>query len=114
MANNIKFQAMGQSVRLNAITASSTEVSVNALTPCNQIRVHNGANQIAIRFSATTGQAAAFPTAGSPEYGIVMHQNATEIFTVPQSSISAQATLYVSAISAGGASTVYLTPGEGL
>lgn len=95
MANNIKFQAMGQSVRLNAITASSTEVSVNALTPCNQIRVHNGANQIAIRFSATTGQAAAFPTAGSPEYGIVMHQNATEIFTVPQSSISAQATLYV-------------------
>ena len=114
MANNVRFQPMGLSVRLDAITASSTEVSVNALTPCNQIRVHNGANPIAIRFSATTGQAAAFPTAGSPEYGMVMHQNATEIFTVPQAAISTQATLYVSAISTSGGSTVYLTPGEGL
>lgn len=114
MANNIAFQPMGKTYRLN-LTTTSAEVAVNAYTPCNQVRVHNGtASEVAIRFSPTTGNAAAFPVSGTPTDSVVLHNNQTQVFTVPQSSITAQATLYVSALVGSGTGYVYITPGEGL
>lgn len=114
MANNIPFQPMGKTYRLNVTTGSSAELAINAYTPCNQVRVHNGtANEVAIRFAATTGNAAAFPVSGTPSDSMVLHNNQTQYFTVPQASISAQATLYVSAIGAA-SGYIYVTPGEGL
>ena len=114
MANNIAFQPMGQTYRLN-LTTTSAEVAVNADSPCNQIRVHNGtAGEVFVRFSATTGQAAAIPASGTPAYGMILHNNSTAVFTVPQAAISAQSTLYVSGIVASGTGIVYITPGEGM
>jgi len=114
VANNIAFQPMGKTYRLN-LTTTSAQVAVNADSPCNQVRIHNGtAGEIFIRFSATTGQAAVIPVSGTPDYGIVVHNNATQVFSVPQAAISAQATLYVSGIVASGTGIVYITPGEGL
>jgi hypothetical protein len=114
MANNIAFQVMGNTFRLN-LTTTSAEVAVNAFTPCNQVRVHNGtAAEVAIRFSATTGAAAVFPVSGTPSASTVLPSNQTAVFTVPQASISAQSTLYVSAILGSGTGYLYVTPGEGL
>lgn len=104
---------MGKTYRLNLGTTSA-EVAVNAYTPCNQVRIHNGGTEAAIRFSATTGAAAVFPVSGTPSDSIMLHANQTQVFSVPQASITAQATLYVSGIVASGTSLVYITPGEGL
>ena len=105
---------MGKTYRLN-LTTTSAQVAVNADSPCNQVRIHNGtAGEVFLRFSATTGQAAAIPASGTPDYGIVLHNNSTQVFSVPQAAISAQSTLYVSGIVASGTGIVYITPGEGL
>jgi len=114
MANNIAFQPMGKTTRLN-VTTTSAEVAVNADSPCNQVRIHNGTSgEVFVRFSPTTGSAAVIPLAGTPAYGIVLHNNQTQVFTVPQSFSSGTNTLYVSAIAASGTGIVYVTPGEGL
>ena len=114
MANNIAFQPMGKTTRLN-VTTTSAEVAVNADSPCNQVRIHNGtAGEVFVRFSPTTGSAAVIPVSGTPAYGIVLHNNQTQVFTVPQSFTSATNSLYVSAIAASGTGIVYITPGEGL
>jgi hypothetical protein len=114
MANNIAFQPMGKTTRLN-VTTTSAEVAVNADSPCNQVRLHNGtASEMFVRFSPTTGNAAIIPASGTPAYGIVLHNNQTQVFTVPQSFTSATNTLYVSAIVATGTGILYITPGEGL
>ena len=105
---------MGKTYRLN-LTTTSAQVAVNADSPCNQVRIHNGtAGEVFVRFSATTGQAAVIPVSGAPDYGIVLHNNSTQVFSVPQAAISAQSTLYVSGIVASGTGIVYITPGEGL
>ena len=114
MANNIAFQPMGKTTRLN-VTTTSAEVAVNADSPCNQVRIHNGtAGEMFLRFSPTTGSAAVIPASGTPAYGIVLHNNQTAVFTVPQSFTSATNSLYVSAIVATGTGILYITPGEGL
>lgn len=115
MANNIAFSPRGQTVLLTIGTTSS-QVAVNADAPCNQVHIHNDSgNEVFLRFSAVTGQAATIPVAGTPSYGIPIHNQSSEVFTVPQASISAQATLYVSGIAASGSNhLVYITPGEGL
>lgn len=115
MANNIAFSPRGKTVLLTVGTTSS-EVAVNADAPCNQVHVHNDSNnEVFLRFAPVTGQAAVIPVSGTANYGIPVHNQSTEVFTVPQASISAQATLYVSGIAASGSShLVYITPGEGL
>ena len=41
MANNIPFQPMGKTYRAN-LTTTTTEIAINADSPCNQVRIHNG------------------------------------------------------------------------
>ena len=114
MANNIPFQPMGKTYRAN-LTTTTTEIAVNADSPCNQVRVHNGtAGEIFVRFNATATNAAAVPVVGTPAYGMIMHNNATAIFTAPQAFSSGVSTLYVSGIVATGTGVMYVTPGEGL
>jgi hypothetical protein len=45
---------------------------------------------------------------------MIMHNNATAIFTAPQAFSSGVSTLYVSGITATGTGVMYVTPGEGL
>lgn len=113
MANNIPFQPMGKSTRINVTTTANT-VAVLSDSPANQVRIHNGtAADVFIRFGTASTDAVVIPTASTPAYGFILHNNQTNIFTVPTQA-STTATLYVSAIVASGTATIYVTPGEGL
>ena len=114
MANNIPFQEMGKTVRINATTAANT-VAVIADSPCNQLRIHNGtAAEVFIRCGTTSTSNVAIPIAGTPNYGTILHNNSTVVFTAPRiATTEGGYTFYVSAITASGNATVYVTPGEG-
>lgn len=113
MANNIPFQPMGKTTRINVTTTANT-VSILSDSPANQVRVHNGtAAEIFIRLGTASTDDAVIPTAGTPAYGAILHNNQTAIFTAPKQA-SNTAVLYVSAIIATGTGTIYVTPGEGL
>ena len=113
MANNIAFQVNGKTTRINVATSANT-VAVLSDSPSNQVRVHNGtAAEIFIRLSNSSVGDVVIPTAGTPAYGVVLHNNTTIILTTPAQS-SNSATLYLSAIAASGTGIVYATPGEGL
>jgi hypothetical protein len=113
MANNIPFQVKGKTTRINVTTTANT-VAILADNPSNQLRIHNGTGtEVFINVSTLSNGAAVIPVAGTPDYGMVLHNNATIIITAP-SQASSSATVYVSAIVATGTATVYVTPGEGL
>jgi hypothetical protein len=112
MANNIPFQAMGKTTRINAATTANT-VSILSDSPCNQVRIHNGtANEVFVRLGTASTDDVVIPAAGTPSYGIVIHNNQTIIFTAPKQAANT-ASLYVSVIVASGTGIVYVTPGEG-
>lgn len=115
MANNIPFQEMGKTVRINVSTSANT-VAIVADSPCNQLRIHNGtAAEVFIRCGTTSTSDAAIPVAGTPNYGVILHNNATNIYTAPRlPTQSGGYTFYVSAIVASGNAVIYVTPGEGL
>ena len=115
MANNIAFQEMGKTVRINVTTVANT-VAVIADSPCNQLRIHNGtAGEVFIRCGTTSTSNVAIPVAGTPNYGTLLHNNDTAIFTAPRiATTEGGYTFYVSAITASGNATIYVTPGEGL
>jgi len=113
MANNIPFQEMGKSVRINVSTTANT-VAVVADSPCSQLRIHNGtAAEVFIRCGTSSTSDAAIPVAGTPGYGVVLHNNLTLIITAPRVPGNATPVFYVSAIAATGTGIVYVTPGEG-
>ena len=113
MANNIAFQPMGKTTRINANTTANT-VAILSDSPANQVRIHNGtAAEVFIRLSNSSVGDVVIPTAGTPAYGVVLHNNATVILTAPAQATNT-ATLYLSAIVATGNAIVYVTPGEGL
>ena len=113
MANNIAFQVNGKTTRINVTTSANT-VAILSDSPSNQVRIHNGtAAEIFIRLSNSSVGDVVIPTAGTPAYGVVLHNNATIILTTPAQSTNS-ATLYLSAIASSGTGIVYATPGEGL
>jgi len=113
MANNIPFQTQGKTTRINVTTTANT-VSILADSPCNQVRIHNGtAAEVFIRLGTGATDDAVVPVAGTPAYGVVLHNNQTIIVTAPKQATNV-ASLYVSAIAATGTGIVYVTPGEGM
>ena len=113
MANNIPFQTQGKTTRINVTTTANT-VSILADSPCNQVRIHNGtAAEVFIRLGTSSTDDAVVPVAGTPAYGVVLHNNQTIIVTAPKQATNV-ASLYVSAIAATGTGIVYVTPGEGM
>jgi hypothetical protein len=114
MANNIPFQVQGKTTRINVTTTANT-VSILADSPCNQLRIHNGtAAEVFIRVGTESTDAAVIPVAGTPAYGLVLHNNQTIIITSPKQSANTSASsIYVSAIAPTGTGIVYVTPGEG-
>ena len=113
MANNIAFQEMGKTTRINVSTTANT-VAVVADSPCSQLRIHNGtAQEIFFRCGTTSTSDVVIPTAGTPGYGIVLHNNITVIVTAPRVPNNATPVFYVSAITATGTGIIYVTPGEG-
>jgi len=113
MANNIAFQEMGKTVRINVSTTANT-VAVVADSPCSQLRIHNGtAQEVFIRCGTTSTSDAVIPVAGTPSYGIVLHNNTSIIVTAPRVPGNATPQFYVSVITATLTGIVYVTPGEG-
>jgi len=113
MANNIAFQVQGKTTRINVNTSANT-VAILSDSPANQVRVHNGtAAEVFIRLSNSSTGDVVIPVAGTPAYGVVLHNNSTVILTAPAQATNT-ATLYLSAIVATGNAIVYVTPGEGL
>ena len=113
MANNIAFQTKGKTTRINVTTTANT-VAILADNPSNQLRIHNGtAAEVFIRLGTGSSDAVVIPVAGTPDYGMVLHNNQTIIVTTP-SQASSTATTYVSAIVASSTAIIYVTPGEGL
>ena len=113
MANNIPFQTQGKTTRINVTTTANT-VSILADSPCNQVRIHNGtASEVFIRLGTGATDDAVIPVAGTPAYGVVLHNNQTIIVTAPKQATNV-ASLYFSAIAATGTGIVYVTPGEGM
>jgi len=112
MANNIPFQAQGKTTRINATTTANT-VSILSDSPCNQVRIHNGtAAEVFVRLGTASTDDVVIPVAGTPAYGVVIHNNQTVIFTAPKQATNT-ASLYVSVIVASGTGAIYVTPGEG-
>jgi len=113
MANNIAFQVQGKTTRINANTTANT-VAILSDSPANQVRIHNGtAAEVFVRLSNSSTGDVVIPVAGTPAYGVVLHNNSTVILTAPAQATNT-ATLYLSAIVATGNGIVYVTPGEGL
>jgi hypothetical protein len=113
MANNIPFQEMGKTVRINVSTTANT-VAVIADSPCSQLRIHNGtAGEVFIRCGTASDSNVVIPVAGTPSYGIALHNNATIVLTAPRVPGNATPQFYVSAIVATLTGIIYVTPGEG-
>jgi len=113
MANNIAFQQMGKTVRIDVTTTANTVVVV-ADSPCNQLRIHNGtAQEVFINCGTTSSSNAVIPVSGTPSYGMVLHNNTSIIVTAPRVPGNATPQFYVSVITAALTGVLYVTPGEG-
>jgi hypothetical protein len=115
MANNIAFQPMGKTYQVTGNVTANT-ITITADSPVNQYLVvsHEKTNgtgvPIYVRISTTSLNAAVANAAGA--YGIPIPPGTHMVFTGPQ--VSANTSVYFSAITETGTAEVYITPGEGL
>ena len=116
MANNIAFQAMGKTYQANA-TTTSQRITITADSPCNQLLVSSHESQAggkAIYFvvSSNSSVTAVAPTAGNPQYSLVVSPGNQIVYTVPQQFGSNN--MYIAFITESTTGEAYFTPGEGL
>ena len=117
MANNIAFQAQGKTYKANATTTSQT-ITVTSDSPCNQLLVsshesQNGGKAIYFVVSANAAVTATAPTAGTPQYSMVVSPGNQIVYTIPQQ-FSPGTNMYIAFITEGTTGECYFTPGEGL
>ena len=116
MANNIAFQPMGKTYQVTASNVAANTITISADSPVNQFLVvsHEKTNgsgiPVYVRISATNVNAATPTAAGA--YGIPIAPGTTRVFSGPQ--VSANTSVYFSAITESGTGEIYITPGEGL
>lgn len=112
MANNIAFQPMGETFYLS-VDDTASFVAVEADSPVNQYRLHNAGDEVVfVRIANSDDEDAEEPVDETPAYGMPVGPHETEVITGPQ--CSPIKTVYLSAISGGNASVIYVTPGEGV
>jgi hypothetical protein len=116
MANNIAFQAMGKTYQA-AATTTSQRVNILADVNCNQLLIQSHENPtsgkpVYFRIGDSTVTVTA-PTAGSPQYGMVIIPGHNLIITVPKQFTTTDG-LYIAYIVESGTGEAYFTPGEGL
>ena len=116
MAANIPFQAQGKTYKAN-VTTSSQIISITADSPCNQLLVSSHESQAggkAIYFvvSANSSVTAVAPTAGTPQYSLVVSPGNQIVYTVPTQFSSSN--MYIAFITESTTGECYFTPGEGL
>ena len=116
MANNIAFQPMGKTYKLNSST-SIQQITLYADSPSNQYMLvnHENANNglpVYVRISNSSTANVALPANGSPQYAVIVPQDSVVIVTGPQ--VTNTAPVYVSFVAESGAPEAYIVAGEGL
>lgn len=114
MANNIAFQAMGKTYKIEAPSANTAvTIAVNADSPSNQYYLsnHQAAGKSCYVRISTSNVAAVIPTADG-QYSMLVPPSTRLVFTGPQCSTTK--TVYVSMIGEDNNAEIYVTPGEGL
>jgi hypothetical protein len=112
MANNIAFQATGNTfvvVTTTANTAVSKTVTGNA--PSNQYRI-TSSNTTAFVLLSESNVTAVLPTMTTSQPGLWLANGQTAVVTSQQT--SADRTVYISVISQDANGVIYITPGEGI
>jgi len=113
--NNRKFQATGQTYKLNATTASQT-ITIQSSAPASQYLIAShqptgGSGQpVYLTISSNSSVTVAAPANGAPANCFVSVPASYLIVTGPQ--VSAGSNVYVAFIGAATAEC-YITPGEG-
>jgi len=116
MANNIAFQSMGKTYQANA-TTTSQRITITADSPCNQLLVsshesQNGGKPVYFVVSSNSSVTCVVPTAGNPQYAMVVSPGNQIVYTVPNQLSSGNT--YIAFITESTTSECYFTPGEGL
>ena len=116
MANNIAFQAMGKTYQANA-TTTSQRITITADSPCNQLLVSShestqGGKPVYFVVSSNASVTITAPTAGSPQYGMLVVPGNQIVYTVPNQLSSGNT--YIAFITESTTAECYFTPGEGL
>ena len=112
MANNIAFQATGNThviVTTTANTAVNKEVT--GTSPSNQYKI-TSASTVSFVLINESNANATLPTDTSSQPGIWLLSGETAVITAQQTSVNK--TVYVSVISSEENAAVYITPGEGM
>ena len=117
MANNIAFQAMGKTYQANA-TTTSQRITITADSPCNQLLVsshesQNGGKAVYFVVSSNASVVAVAPTAGNPQYSLVVSPGNQIVYTIP-TQFGPTSHLYIAFITESTTGEAYFTPGEGL
>jgi hypothetical protein len=112
MANNIAFQATGNTFAIVTTTANTAvNKPVTGVTPSNQYKVTSANTTAFVRLSESNANAV-LPTGTTSQPGIWLANGESAVITAQQTSVDK--TIYVSVISADANGIVFVTPGEGL
>ena len=116
MANNIPFQQMGKTVRVNAVGAANTASNVFTITadsPCQQYFLANADVNAAVyvKISSSSSLNISLPDVTS-DYVIALPPYAYKVITGVQ--VSPTANVYARVIGDAANVSVYITPGEGI
>jgi hypothetical protein len=118
MANNIAFQPMGKTYKLNASSSNVQVLQVTADSPVNQYLFINHENPTAqpvyVRISDVAGNNVAIPGNGTANaaYGIPIRPSSSLVLTGPQCGLTK--TVYISVTTETATAEIYVIPGEGL
>lgn len=112
MANNIAFQATGNTFAIVTTTANTAvNKPVTGVTPSNQYKITSANTTAFVRLSESNANAV-LPTGTTSQPGIWLANGESVVITAQQTSVDK--TIYVSVISADANGVVYVTPGEGM
>jgi len=107
---------MGKTYQANA-TTTSQRIVVTADSPCNQLLVsshesQSGGKPVYFVVSSNASVTCTPPTAGNPQYSMVVSPGNQIVYTIPQQFSSANT--YIAFITESTTGEAYFTPGEGL
>ena len=112
MANNIAFQATGNTFVIVTTTANTAvNKPVTGVTPSNQYRITSANTTVFVRMSESNANAV-LPTMTTSQPGLWLTSGETVVVTAQQTSVDK--TVYLSVISETTNGTVFVTPGEGM
>jgi hypothetical protein len=112
MANNIAFQATGNTFVVVTTTASTAvNKEVTGTSPSNQYKITSASTVAFVRISESNANAV-LPSSTTSQPGLWLSNGESVVVTAQQTSVDK--TVYVSVISPTANAAVYITPGEGM